>query len=340
VFAGEEYSVKSGLMRLRSLLLLFVLAFGALPAFGQEIDETLVAPVPPPRPTEFGGTDQPADSGNGAGPDTVIDGPDTGPDRPDFSGITDPQPVTLSARLTDDGPFIPEGLVWRVFDTRTDETGELALVAKSEDATATLSLPPGEYIMHVAYGRAQASDTLFVEPGPNTHTIVFEVGGLRLSAMISGDVPIPSDLLRFDIYSNGPNGRVTVAENVAPDELIHLNAGIYAITSRFGSVNAVVRTELRVEPGQITEATLYQKAAQVALRLVSEDGGEAIADVEWTIKTPEGETIFADIGAFPTTVLAEGDYLALAKLGENVYNREFEVTAGSPREVEILTTVY
>ena len=329
-------------MRLRSLLLLLILAFGALPAAGQDIDESLVAPTPPPRPAEFGGTDQPADSDDEAGPDTAIDGgaSDTGSDRPDFSGITDPQPVTLSARLTDDGPFIPDGLVWRVFDTRTDETGELALVAKSEEATATLSLPPGEYIMHVAYGRAQASDTMFVEPGPNTQTIVFEVGGLRLSAMIAGEVPIPSDLLRFDIYSNGPNGRVTVAENVAPDELIHLNAGIYSITSRFGAINAVVRSELRVEPGQVTEATLYQKAAQVALRLVSEEGGEAIADVEWTIKTPQGETIFSDIGAFPATVLAEGDYLALAKLGENVYNREFEVTAGSPREVEILTTVY
>lgn len=332
----------SGLMRLRSLFFLCVLAIGTIPAFGQEIDENLVAPVPPPRPTEFGGA--PADDSDDAiGPDVVIDGTelDAGPEiRPDFSGITDPQPVTLSARLTDDGPFIPDGLVWRVFDTRTDETGELALVAKSEEATASLSLPPGEYIMHVAYGRAQASDTLFVEPGPNTHTIVFEVGGLRLSAMISGDVPIPDDLLRFDIYSDGPNGRMTIAENVASGELIHLNAGIYSIVSRFGPINAVVRSELRVEPGQVTEATLYHKAAQVALRLVSEEGGEAIADVEWTVKTPQGETIFSDIGAFPSTVLAEGDYLALAKLGDNVYNREFEVVAGSAREVEILTAVY
>src|SRR5690606_29829210 len=178
----------SGLMRLRSLFFLCVLAIGTIPAFGQEIDEDLIAPVPPPRPTAFGGT-APDDSDGAIGPDVVIDGTelDAGPEiRPDFSGITDPQPVTLSARLTDDGPFIPDGLVWRVFDTRTDESGELALVAKSEEATASLSLPPGEYVMHVAYGRAQASDTLFVEPGPNTHTIVFEVGGLQLSAMISG----------------------------------------------------------------------------------------------------------------------------------------------------------
>ena len=87
-----------------------------------------------------------------------------------------------------------------------------------------------------------------------------------------------------------------------------------------------------------TEATLYHKAAQVTLKLVSEEGGEAIADVEWTIKTTGGETVFTDIGAFPATVLAEGDYLALAKLGEKVYNREFEVRPGTLREIEILTT--
>lgn len=325
-------------MHLRSLFFLCVLVVGSVPALSQEVDESLVAPVPPPRPADLGGTTL----GNSDSNATIGSGePEIGPDvRPDFSGITEPQPVTLSARLSDGGPFIPEGLVWRVFDTRTTESGELALVAKSEEATASLSLPPGEYIMHVAYGRAQASDTLFVEPGPNNHTIVFEVGGLKLSAMISGDVPIPTDMLRFDVYSDGPNGRIPVAENVAAGELLRINAGIYSVVSHFGPINAVVRSELRVEPGKITEATLYHNAAQVALRLVSEMGGEAIADVEWTIKTTEGETIFADIGAFPKTVLAEGNYLALAKLGDNVYNREFEVVAGSTREVEILTTVY
>ncbi len=82
----------------------------------------------------------------------------------------------------------------------------MALVAKSEDATASLSLPPGEYITHVAYGRAQASDTMFVEPGPNTHTIVFEVGGLRLSAMISGDVPSPATFYASTSIPTGPMG--------------------------------------------------------------------------------------------------------------------------------------
>lgn len=331
-------------MRLDKVLAVILAISVAMPAIAQ------VAPVPPPRPAHLGGTVDEGDEFDIENPfddelpeGIMIDGGEFEEDldsRSRFSGITDPQPLTLSARISADGPFIPDGLVWRIFDSRIDATGELAMVAKSEEATASLGLPPGEYMLHVAFGRAQATDTFFVEPGPNNRTIIFEVGGLKLDALIAGDIAIPPGMLRFDIFSDGPNGRVTVAENIPSGEIVHLNAGVYSIVSRFGPVNAVIRSELRVEPGLVTEATLYHKAAQVTLKLVSEEGGEAIADVEWTIKTSSGETIFTDIGAFPATVLAEGEYLALAKLGDNVYNREFEVLPGSAREVEILTAVY
>jgi len=76
------------------------------------------------------------------------------------------------------------------------------------------------------------------------------------------------------------------------------------------------------------------------LKLVSEEAGEAIADVEWTVKTADGATIFSERGAFPSTVLAEGEYLVLAKLGDQVYNRQIAVQPGSPREIEVLTTAY
>ncbi|WP_127143194.1 hypothetical protein [Pelagibacterium montanilacus] len=295
--------------------------------------------VPPPRPAEMGGVPY---GGEGAGPSSNINSAQEleEPFSDRFAGITDPQPVTLSARISAEGDLIPEGLVWRVFEPRVDESGELAMVAKSEDATATFSLPPGEYLLHVAFGRAQTSDSLYVEPGPNNRTIIFEVGALQLAAMIDGDLPIPADQLTFDIQSTGPEGQTLVAQDVVPGELVHLNAGIYTIISRYGEVNAEIHSDLHVEPGQITEATLYHRAAQVNLRLVSEEGGEAIADVEWSVQTPTGETIYTEIGAFPEAVLAEGEYVALARLGENVYNREFEVRPGARNEVEILTTVY
>jgi hypothetical protein len=251
------------------------------------------------------------------------------------------QPVTLSAQITENGMNIPEGLVWRVFDTRTDASGELALAAKSENATATFELVPGEYVVHVAYGRAQATETIEVAEGGMSESIVLDAGALRLNAAVTGDVAIPINLLQFDVFTAGDDGdRALVAQRLAANDIVTLNAGTYHVVSHFGDINAVVRADLRVEPGQLTDATLYHRASQVTFKLVTEAGGEAVADVEWTVKTAGGETVFTNIGAFPATVLAEGDYLVLAKRGETVYNREFQVQPGPAREIEVLTAVY
>lgn len=247
-----------------------------------------------------------------------------------------PQPVTLTARITEDGPLIPDGLVWRVFDTRADENGQMAMLARSEDATATLQLPPGDYLVHVAYGQSQATDTLSVGEYGTEKLMILETGGLILGAAVAGDIPIPSGQVRFDIYESGGE-RQAIETGVAPDTLVHLNAGVYNVVSRFGNVNATVRADIRVEPGQLTEAMLYHRAAQTSFRLVSEPGGEAIADVEWTVNTITGETVFTEHGAFPATVLAAGEYTVLARSGPDVHNRDFEVVSGQPREIEVVT---
>jgi hypothetical protein len=252
-----------------------------------------------------------------------------------------PQPVTLTARITQDGTPIPEGLVWRIFDGTPDADGEMALIAKSDSGAATLDLPPGDYVVHVAYGQAQVSETLSVVPGTNSHDVVLDAGALRLNSAVSGDIPISPALLHFDIYTAGDEAsRALVADDLPPNEIVTLNAGTYHIVSRFGAINAVVRADLRVEPGQLTDATLYHHAAEVSFKLVSEEAGEAIADVEWTVKTADGATVFSERGAFPSTVLAEGEYLVLAKLGDQVYNREIQVQPGGRREIEVLTAIY
>ncbi|MDB5562791.1 MAG: hypothetical protein JWN11_2209, partial [Hyphomicrobiales bacterium] len=89
------------------------------------------------------------------------------------------QPVTLTATLTDGGATVNEGLVWRVFDSQADAKGQLTLAAKSNDAAPKLSLAPGDYVVHVAYGRAQATDTLTVTAGANTKSLILDAGALR-----------------------------------------------------------------------------------------------------------------------------------------------------------------
>ena len=344
------------LTRLRRIaVLLAVLTSGLLPLGSNSLAQDLDLPLPRPRPvmTEVPPDEVapvPADLSRRPRPGTpaqasALADPNSlaTPATEAIDAVTaTPQPVQLAVQVTEDGGPITTGVVWRIFDTQADADGQLAMVAKSESPLADLSLPPGDYVVHVAYGRAQASDSLTVTTGANSKTIVLDAGGMRLNAMVAGDVPIPPDLIRFDIYSSdaGADPNMPVAQDVLSNTTLTLNSGSYHVVSRFGSVNAVVRVDLRVEPGQLTDAVLYHKAGQVAFRLVSEAGGEAIADVDWTVKAADGTTVFSEIGAFPTTVLAEGQYLILAKRGDTVYNREFEVTAGQPQEIEVLTSVY
>lgn len=318
------------LMAMLAVAMPFVRA-PAMPAFAQEAAAEM-PPMPRPRPD----------------PDSLPP-PPAPASQPSATAATEaiaaltsvPQPVTLSARITPDGAPIPDGVVWRIFDTQPDASGELALVAKSDAGAPTVELPPGEYVVHVAYGRAQTSEPLSVVPGANEKTFVLDAGALRLNSAVTGDIAIPAGLLKFDVFTAGEeNDRALVAEGLKPNDIVTLNAGTYHIVSYFGTTNAVVRADLRVEPGQLTDATLYHHASQIGFKLVSEAGGEAIADVEWTVKTADGATVFSELGAFPSTVLAEGEYLVLAKQGSQVFNREFAVQAGSPREIEVLTTVY
>lgn len=252
------------------------------------------------------------------------------------------QRLSLSAKISDEGAVIPSGVVWRVFDTKTDEKGNLALLAKSEEATANFSLKPGDYVVHVAYGRSQATDTVHVEPTPTAKTIVLDSGGLRLNAAITGDIDIDPKLLSFEIYATEieSGDRILIADDVTMGNIIHLNAGVYNVVSKFGSVNAIIRADLRVDPGQLTDATLFHKAQQVRFRLASEPDGEAIADVDWVVKDADGNTVYSSFGAFPSTILAEGEYSLLAKRGANVYNRQFAAEPGPSAEIELLTTIY
>lgn len=309
----------------------------------QPVLAQVVAPIPHPRILRDGEIsrtqtlEQPLTSPGEQIGLTVVSADSTA--TPNVSGP--PQPISLSATIEENGTVIPSGLIWRVYDVKTNENGQLTQVFKSEDATASLSLPAGEYRVHVSLGRAQRTDTLLVETGPNIKTLVLDAGALKLRSEVTSEIFIPSHQLKFDVFTDEiDGGRIPIIVDVEQNALIHLNSGIYSVISRWGDENATVRADIRVEPGQVTEATLFHKAAQIRFQLVSNTGGEAIADVDWKVIDQNNEILFTHLGAFPTAILAEGDYTIIAQSGDTVYNREFQVQAGRPMEIEVLTTVY
>lgn len=152
-------------------------------------------------------------------------------------------------------------------------------------------------------------------------------------------MPIAAVKLRFSIFSkerNSSDERQLIISDVKPNQIIRLNDGIYHVVSEYGAVNAVIRSDINVEAGKLTEAIIQHRAAQITLKLVSDSGGEAIADTAWSITNSAGDLISESVGAFPSLVLAEGDYTAIARNKEKLLRRDFKVVSGRNYDVEVL----
>jgi hypothetical protein len=246
---------------------------------------------------------------------------------------------SLEAKLTADGPPVASGVMWRVFSDTPNDEGKMRLVGEARGGPVTLKLKPGSYFVHAAYGRAGLTKKVTVAEAPTSDTVVLNAGGLRLLALVGDDQPLPPGEVSFDIYApdeDGSDGRIMVLENAPPASVIGLNAGTYHVVCRYGDANAVVRADIRVEAGKLTDATVYQKAARLTLKLVEQHGGEALANTAWSVVTPAGESVVESVGAFPSVVLSAGDYTAIAQHDGNIFEQNFTVEAGLNRDVEVL----
>lgn len=247
--------------------------------------------------------------------------------------------VTLSAHLTEDGPSINRGLVWRVFRPEANQDGKLPLVASAQGGSAAFLLEPGSYLVHASFGRAGATKRISVDKGARAESIVLDAGGLKLDAVLSGGLRIPREKLLFAIYEadTDANGeRALIIPDVKPNTVVRLNSGTYHVVSNYGAVNAVIRSDIHVEAGKLTQAVIEHKAAELTLKLVREKGGEAIADTSWAVLTDSGDIVRESVGAFASMVLAEGEYALVAKNRDRIYQREFKVVAGRNQDVEVL----
>lgn len=259
----------------------------------------------------------------------------TGPDIPDG---TNQGRLYLSARLLPDGPEIDRGITWRIYSETIGPTGRLALIATATGGVAEFDLDPGTYLVHTSYGHAGSTKRLVVTRSTHDETIVLNAGGLKLNAVVAKTIPLTGANLRFDIYEmdfDERGERRLVARNIRAGAVARLNVGTYHVVSRYGAVNAVVRADIRVEPGKLTEATIYHDAARVTLKLVNESGGEALANTAWSVLTPGGDAVVDGTGAFPSYVLAAGSYIVIARHMEKIFTHEFEVNGGLDREVEV-----
>jgi hypothetical protein len=246
--------------------------------------------------------------------------------------------LSLTARYGKDLPVITSGLVWRVFSDRPDETGTFKLIREERGATPNIVLPPGGYVVHVALGLVSAVRAVTLKSETDRQSFLLPAGGLRIEGRV-GASKIPQNQISFAIYKGSQfevGERAALVQNVAASDVVLLPEGTYYIISNYGDANSIVRSDIRVQAGKLTDVIITHRAAVITLKLVSDKGGEALANTAWSVITPGGDVIKESIGAFPRVVLSEGEYRAIAKNEGKVYERPFNVVNGVDGEVEVV----
>jgi len=246
--------------------------------------------------------------------------------------------LLLSARFGKDAPAIGSGLTWRVYAGKPDQSGNFQLVKEDKNSAPTFALPPGNYVVDVGFGLASAARPITLRNEPVREVFDLPAGGIVLKGQV-GDVRIPVGQITFDIYPGSQfeaGDKRPIAERVMTGEAVMVPEGTYYIVSNYGDGNSMVRSDIRVQAGKLTDVTVTHRAAVITLKLVSEKGGEALANTAWSVLTPGGDVIKESIGAFPRFVLAEGEYRAIARNEGKVYERDFKVVTGVDGDVEVL----
>lgn len=246
--------------------------------------------------------------------------------------------LSVSARFGRDLPAVGGGIHWRVYADRPDGNGVFRLVKEDRTANPIFLLPPGGYVVHAALGLASAAKTVALRSDTVRETLEIAAGGIKLEGRV-GDVKIPPGQITFEIFHGSQfdsGDKRSIVQNVVTGDVVLLPEGTYHIVSNYGESNAIVRSDIRVQSGKLTDVTVTHRAAMITLKLVGDRGGEALANTQWSVLTPGGDVIKESIGAFPRVVLAEGEYKAIARNEGKSFERDFKVINGVDGEVEVL----
>ena len=335
---------------LPGLALVILLAVSAAPVRAQLFSDH-PPPVPPATVPDPGAAVSLAPpSGPGAGPPPPAAGvPSSLPPvltQPSIAAVPPTPPggapgqavLALSARYGKDMPAVNGGLVWRIFADRPDDTGTFKMIREDRNPTPNLVLPPGNYVVHVALGLVSAVRVVTLKAETDRESFVLPAGGLRIVGRV-GSSAIPPNQISFAIYKGSQfegGDRAPIVPNAPAGDVVLLPEGSYYIISNYGDANSVVRSDIRVQAGKLTDVTVTHRAAVITLKLVSDKGGEALANTAWSVITPGGDVIKESIGAFPRVVLSEGEYRAIAKNEGKVFERSFNVVNGVDGEIEVI----
>ena len=253
--------------------------------------------------------------------------------------------LNLSAALGT-GPALQAGLRWRVFKSQTDPDGTHRLVVESALPHPSLTVQPGDYVIHVAFGLASATKAISLGPEARDTKLILSAGALRIHCVSEGDKAIGPGDVALAVYVPERNNETAklVYAKALEDQVIGVPEGNYHIASTYidnrgiGSLgqthggiptNSISAGDVHVDTGKIVDVTLRHHVATLTIKLVTAPGGGALANSTFTVLTPGGDIVRELGGAFPSLVLAEGEYVVVARHDAKTYQATFTRAIGA-----------
>jgi hypothetical protein len=323
-----------------------------------EAPASQAAPAPQSQPSPAPGSQSAPAPASQAAPLPASQPPSTPPAQPAQATLN------LSAVLNGGGAPLAGGLRWRVFAAQADPDGSHPLIVESSLAQPTLTIPAGDYVVHVAFGLASAAKRVTLGAEVRSERLTLSAGALKIEGTLA-DAPIDPSKLSLAIYvpqNRNPLGKLVYAKGKAGD-IIGLPEGSYHIVSTYLDTvgahsgvsavantgksavvappaaipsNSIVNADIKVVSGKRIDVTIKHHCATLTLKLVNKPGAEALANTTFTVLTPGGDVIRELVGAFPSLVLAEGEYVVIARHESKVYQSTFQVQTGMDHDVEVV----
>jgi len=251
--------------------------------------------------------------------------------------------LELSARLASNSPVLTSNIRWEIYNFVKSSDGNRAQIATSDVARPMLPLTPGKYIVRTVFGASSTAKVIKISTAQITDaTFILNTGGIRVKPLlIAGDPPagkVPQQWIYLAPQPESLASPEFVATANNPEEIHQLNAGTYELISKFGTLNAIVKTNVTVSPGLLTEVEVSHKAGIVQFKLFTKwRGGEELKDVTWNLSDTEGNEIASNLTAGSGEIIAPGRYKVTAHYNGKIYTETFTIKPGKKKLVRVAT---
>lgn len=250
--------------------------------------------------------------------------------------------LQLTAKLSNDSPALTTSIKWEIYNFKKSPDGNRAQIATSDDAMPTLLLAPGKYIVRAVFGVSSTAKVLKITEGQIADaTFILNTGGLRIRpVLIAGEPPIGKNPQQWLYLAPQPGSSETpklVATANNPLQIHQLTAGTYELISKYGTANAIVKTNVVVSPGLLTDVEIGHKAGIAKFKLLLRwSGGVELEDVSWQLFDETGNEVVKNPTAKTGEILAPGRYQAAAQYEGAVYTKLFHVKPGKRTIVKVV----